>query len=83
MTLALNKTFLIILLIIVLFLLGISAVYGAYLLVLGQAGNLLPTAYNTNTTAIVLGLFIFSALGVFPIIVALRLLARHKKRPSA
>jgi hypothetical protein len=83
MTLAVNKTILMILLIILLLLLGISGVYGGYSLILGQAISQLPTGNNTGDRSLILGSLVVLVLGALPIIVALRLVAKHKKRVHA
>jgi hypothetical protein len=83
MTLAFEKTVLMILLTILLILLAISGVYGAYSLILGDGGAQLPGSNHTMVMMVGFGIFILSALGLIPIIVALRRQPKHKKRVHA
>jgi hypothetical protein len=78
MTLSLNKTTWMILLIILFILLAITGVYGGYQLVLEQAGNQLPTDYFTEPVMLMLGCFVALAF-VVPVVLALRLIKEHKK----
>jgi hypothetical protein len=80
MTLALNK---IILLLIILFLLfGISAVYGGYLLILNHPAVPLSISDLPDRYRLLLGFLVVLMLGILPILAALQLMVKHKKKTS-
>jgi hypothetical protein len=78
MTLSLNKTFLMILLIILFFLLAITGVYGGYHLILGQAGNKFSATYFSDPALLLLGCILFLIM-LLPVFFALRFFIKHKK----
>ena len=78
MTLTVNKTTLVILLVILFLLLAITGVYGGYHLILEQAGNQLSAAYLADPALLLMACAFFLVL-LLPAFLALRIFIKHKK----